>query len=179
VHAPAADDLPMSASVLTGLVGVLGAVVGGLAAVAGTWWHGRAEQRRADAVRADARRDLRREACVGYLAALDLYRERARDLLGAISGGSADGRAVAQSRYQQSWRALVDALAAVQIAGPERVSAAGTTVHDAATSYGLAVDARLEGGRGASAPGPDLERRLGDARREFAGTARTALSLDA
>jgi hypothetical protein len=169
----------MSASVLTGLIGVLGAAVGGLAAFTGAWWHGRAEQRRADDVRADVRRDLRREACVGYLSALDLYQERARDLLGAVSGGSADGRAVAQSRYQQAWRGLTDALAAVQIAGPAAVSAAGGALHDAATSYGLAVDARLEGGRGASAPGPDLERRLGDARREFAGTARTALSLDA
>jgi len=169
----------MSASVLTGLVGVLGAAVGGLAAFAGTWWHGRADRRRADDARADARRDLRRTACVGYLAALDLYQERARDLLGAISGGSADGRAVAQSRYQQAWRGLVDALAAVQIAGPEPVSAAGTTLHDAATSYGLAVDARLAGGRGVTGPGADLDRRLGDARREFAGTARSALALDA
>ena len=169
----------MSASVLTGLVGVLGATVGGLAAFAGIWWHGRAEQRRADTVRADARRDLRRGACVDYLAALDLYLERGRDLLGAISGGSVDGRAVAQSRYQQSWRGLVDALAAVQIAGPEPVSAASTAVHDAATSYGLAVDARLEGGRGAAAPGHDLERRLADARRGFAGTVRAALALDA
>src|SRR5947209_15765357 len=169
----------MSASVLTGLIGVLAAAVGGLAALAGSWWLGRAEQRRADDVRADARRDMRREACVGYLAALDLYQERARDLLTAISGGSADGRAVAQSRYQQSWRGLVDALAAVQIAGPEPVSTAGAAVHDAATSYGLVVDALLEGGRGAAAPGPDLERRLGDARRDFAGTARAALALDA
>ena len=44
---------------------------------------------------------------------------------------------------------------------------------------GLVVDARLEGGRGAAAPGPDLERRLSDARRDFAGTARAALALDA
>jgi hypothetical protein len=166
----------VSASLLTGLVGVLGAAVGGLAAFAGTWWHGRADQRRADDVRAEARCDLRRQACVGYLAALDLYAERARDVLAA---GSADGRAVAQSRYQQAWRALADALAAVQIAGPEPVSAAGAAVQDAATSYGLAVDARLEGGRGAAGPGTDLERRLADARREFAGTARAALALDA
>jgi hypothetical protein len=168
----------MGASVLTALVGVLGAVVGGLAAFAGVWWHGRAEQGRADGVRADARRELRREACVGYLSALDLFAERARDVLTAVSAGSADGRAVAQSRYQQAWRALADALAAVQIAGPERVSAAGAAVHDAATSYGLAVDARLDGGRGAAGPGTDLERRLADARREFAGTARAALALD-
>jgi hypothetical protein len=169
----------MSASLLTGLVGVLGAAVGGLAALGGTVWHGRAEQRRADDARADRRRDLRREACVGYLAALDLYQERARDLLTALTAGSADGRAVAQSRYQQAWRGLTDALAAVQIAGPAPVSAAGAALHDAATSYGLAVDARLEGGRGAAAPGHDLERRLGEARGAFAGTARTALALDA
>jgi hypothetical protein len=169
----------MSASVLAGLIGVLGAAVGGLAAFAGSWWHGRAEQCRADAVRADVRRDLRREACVGYLSALDLYRERARDLLTAITSGSADGRAVAQSRYQQSWRGLADALAAVQIAGPAQVSAAGAALHDAATSFGIAVDARLEGGRGNAGPGTDLERRLADTRDAFAGTARTALSLDA
>jgi hypothetical protein len=168
----------MTASVLTGMIGVLGAVVGGLAASVGQWWHARAEQRRADDARSDTRRDLRRAACVGYLSALDLYQERASDLLAAVSGGSADGRAVAHSRYQQAWRGLVDALAAVQIAGPEPVSAAGTAVHDLATAYGLAVDARLEGGRGAAAPGTDVARRLGDARREFAGTARTALALD-
>ena len=50
---------------------------------------------------------------------------------------------------------------------------------DAATSYGLAVDARLAGGRGVTGPGADLDRRLGDARRQFAGTARSALALDA
>src|SRR5919199_374949 len=107
----------MSASVLTSLVGVLGAAVGGLAAFAGVWWH---------------------------------------------------ARAVAQSRYQQAWRGLTDALAAVQIAGPTSLSAAGAALHDAATSYGVAVDARLEGGRGTAAPGHDLERRLGEARGSFA-----------
>jgi hypothetical protein len=166
----------MSATVATGLVGVLGALVGGVAALAGQFWHSRAEQRRQDDARADARRDVRRAACVAYLAQLDLFQERARDVVTAVGSGSADGRAVAWSRYQQAWRALVDALAAVQIAGPEVVSAAGAAVHDAASSYGTAVEARYEGGRGASV-GADLERRLGEARREFAGTARGALAL--
>lgn len=168
----------MSTTIVAGLVGVLGAVVGALAAFAGTWWHSRVEQDRARSTRADALRDVRRTACVGFLAQVDLYRERARDVLSAMNGSSSDGRAVAYTRYQQAWRGLVDALAAVQIAGPERVSAAGGELHNAATAFGAAVDARYEGAQW-SRNGEELDRRMQDVRREFAATSRSALALDA
>jgi hypothetical protein len=168
----------MSTTVVAGLVGVLGAVVGGLAAFAGQWWHSRTEHQRHREVRADALRDVRRTACVGYLAQLDLFRERARDVLSAMNGGSSDGRAVAQSRYTQAWRGLVDALAALQIAGPERISAAGVELHNAATAFGAAVDARADGGAW-SRSGDELDKRVLEVRRDFAATCRAALALDA
>jgi hypothetical protein len=168
----------MSTTVLAGLVGVLGALVGALAAFSAQWWHSRTEHERHRQLRADGLRDVRRTACVGYLAQLDLFRERARDVLGAVNGGSSDGRAVAHTRYTQAWRGLVDALAAVQIAGPERISAAGVELHNAATAYGAAVDARHEGGQWART-GDELERRMLEVRRDFAATSRSALALDA
>jgi hypothetical protein len=167
----------MSTTVVAGLVGVLGAVVGALAAFAGTWWHSRVEHERTRQLRADGLRDVRRTACVGYLSQLDLFRERARDVVTAMNGSSSDGRAVAYTRYTQSWRGLVDALAAVQIAGPERISAAGGELHNAATAYGAAVDARHEGGQW-SRNGDELEKRMLEVRRDFATTARSALALD-
>lgn len=168
----------MSTTVVAGLVGVLGAVVGALAAFSAQWWHSRAEHRRAQELRADTLRDVRRTACVGYLSQLDLFRERARDVVTAMSGSSSDGRAVAYTRYTQAWRGLVDALAALQIAGPERISAAGAQLHDAATSYGAAIDARYEGAQW-SRNGDELDKRLLEVRRDFAATSRSALALDA
>jgi len=163
---------------VAGLVGVLGAVVGALAAFSAQWWHSRDEHRRHRELRADALRDVRRTACVGYLSQLDLFRERARDVLTSMTGSSGDGRAVAYTRYTQAWRGLVDALAALQIAGPEPISAAGVELHSAATAYGAAVDARYEGGSW-SRTGEELDRRLSDLRRDFAATSRSALALAA
>ena len=168
----------MSTTVVAGLVGVLGALVGALAAFSAQWWHSRAEHRRSQELRADALRDVRRTACIGYLSQLDLFRERARDVVTAMNGSSSDGRAVAYTRYTQAWRGLVDALAALQIAGPERISAAGVELHNAATAYGAAVDARHEGGQWART-GDELERRMLEVRRDFAASSRAALALDA
>jgi hypothetical protein len=168
----------MNAAAATGLFSLAGTVLGGLATLLGHRINLRHEHRRAEVARREQRGELRRRACVDLMTRLDHLHERARDLCASIEGSpSTDARRATYDSYLDSWRALVDGLAPVQIAGPAALSQSAVDLYDAAAAYSTAVDDH-HAGKEWTRSSAQAEARMHQARRNFAETARSTLGFD-
>ncbi|MVU82648.1 hypothetical protein GPX89_36125 [Nocardia sp. ET3-3] len=142
----------MGSEVVTGLVGVAGALVGGAASFAGTWVNLRSQHRQAVKARREAVQDRRYAAHLEFVKGVDRFCEAARDARSVLDRGmfaSAQELEDAQVEYTKAWTELRELKGAAELAGPPPLSTAVRQVGAAIRDYSSRIDswycAALEG----------------------------------
>lgn len=135
----------MSAAIATGLFALGGAAIGGLASWAAASADGRAQRRHAREQRKLQLVDLRRETYIDFVAKADTVADAAREIY-----NHEDRQQVAprdRERYALAWQQYLDVLAAVQVLGPESITAAAQALRESTADMCNQVDAWLQNGK--------------------------------
>jgi phage-related protein len=129
---------PVAPELLTGLIGVAGALVGGLATFSGTWINARSARLQSAAVRVQAVQDRRYDAHLEYIRGVARFYEAAREVRAAL----ADRRSAedAQRLHIEAYSALRELEAAAEFAGPGALRADLRELHDQLRTYSQRVD---------------------------------------
>lgn len=81
--------------------------------------------------------DTRREACVNYLVAADIFLDQARELAYRMENSLAEPeRAAAHDVYFDGWNSLIGAHATVVVAGPKPLGDSAAALQDKLASVG-------------------------------------------
>ncbi|MET8354536.1 hypothetical protein [Micromonospora sp. NPDC005206] len=149
----------MSAEIATGLIGLLGALVGGGATVGVGYLSTRTQRAEAELARgheiADAERarsgqlaDARNAAYVLFLTRVDSFLDQARELGDLVDLHPEGDRPTDQYRqYTADWNQLVAANATVQVAGPDVLAHRAQKLRDAVGALSDIIDKRYRSRR--------------------------------
>jgi hypothetical protein len=122
----------MTSGIITGLIALLGVVIGAAGAFGASWMTARTQRLQVAAGRDERQNDVRREACVAFLTHASGFLDRARELAVALDSGAAAGSYDdLHQRYLSEWHELVRTCAAVEIAGPASVADAAKAMRAA------------------------------------------------
>lgn len=138
----------MASEIAFGVIGLLGAVIGGGVTLGITALSHREQRRMAARLRDQHLADERRHVCSDFLEHAELFRDHARAVVACLEPGTAP-EALAQSRllYDDAWSRLKGKNAAVQVAGPPPLADAARELVARLGDYSDLVEARERAGR--------------------------------
>lgn len=141
----------MSPELLTGLLALVGVVVGAGATLATSWTAAQVQRSQIAEGRDERQNAVRREAYTEFLAHTTAFLDLARDVCEVLEDPDLDTDRLAEvhRRYLTEWHSLVRSRAAVEIAGPAEAAAVANELQLAVGSAADECDrwhrARLSG----------------------------------
>lgn len=135
----------MGAEVFTGLVGIVGAAVGGTASFAGTWANLRSQHKLANTTRRQGIQDRRYAAHLDFIRGVDRFGEAARDIRYALERGPKTVAwpqhiETAQNGHTMAWAQLQELKGAAELAGPPQLAVAVRNLANVIKSYSSSID---------------------------------------
>jgi hypothetical protein len=145
----------MANDISSGVIGIIGALVGGSATAATSWISARSQSKREREKDQEARLDkiatIRRDACVVYISCVDRLLEDARALSAALDGRVDDTHfAELHNRYEEEWRELTLVGSPLQIMGPAKLASIAQSLRIKIGGYCDLIDDRRRTGRRSS-----------------------------
>jgi hypothetical protein len=114
----------MASAWLTGIFGAIGAMLGAVATLVGTWLPTRAQRRLAADNRKERVADVRRAASAEYLMTVDSFIDSAREVVYQIENKVPEqDREAARKAYLGEWQQMQRTCAIVVISGPDDLGA--------------------------------------------------------
>ncbi|MEU5563605.1 hypothetical protein [Micromonospora musae] len=156
---------------VTGAIGVTGALIGGGVTMGASYLDGRWKRKLAFMERDHHVQDVQRETAATFLRQADLFLDTARALAGVLEGSRSDvNKEELYSRYEDEWTELVTSNSALQVIGPPEVAVAAQTVRRVAGTWADVLDDRYKGHRW-PADKQEKQEAAWDERRKFVLTA--------